>query len=408
VSSLPAQRLQWQPLNGQEITFLSTTNSVSALASPYPNILIAVTREGLRRSTDVGITWQESNNGLSTTDTRTITTLGNLLICGVAGSFNEQGLFASADTAKTWKRISSSSFGTALFLKGIGEFLYGVGGTNPFVSTDTAKTWKLITVDTIGISSRFFFEDNIMYTTILTLGTFLYQSLDSGKQWQQIGRTIGGFLAIKNIDSTLFILARNISSIPDQFLRYNLKTNQWKDLYPMDFDGIGRYISTIHKIGKRLLYADNGNGVYSSDDLGETWQSDKQGLPPTFFINQFVTIGNFVYALGSVFGKGGIIYRASLSPLTAVKREQRLAESEVFPNPTTETVSFRVHLPASARVDVQLYNSVGSLVLERSAGWASAGEFETLLPVGTLPNGTYTVMLRAGQYIYTKMITVIH
>ncbi len=195
---------------------------------------------------------------------------------------------------------------------------------------------------------------------------------------------------------------------PQKFLRYHVNSQQWKELFPADFNGEGRYILTFHKIGKRLLYSDNGNSLYSSDDLGDTWQSDKQGLPPTFFINQFVTIGNFVYALGSVFGKGGIIYRASLSPLTAVEREHRLVASEVFPNPATETVSFRVHLPASTRVDVQLYNSVGSLVLERSTVWASAGEFETLLPVGTLPNGTYTVMLRAGQYIYTKMITVIH
>ncbi len=155
-----AQRLQWQPINGQEITFLPTTNTVKALLRQSEKIFIALTNTGVVRSLDAGITWQQSNQGLPTTDTRTVTVLGNLLICGVVGSQTQQeGLFSSIDTGRTWQRISSRSFGTTLFLQGIDKFLIGNGGGEAFISNDTGKTWNVLFSDKLGVSSGFFFED---------------------------------------------------------------------------------------------------------------------------------------------------------------------------------------------------------------------------------------------------------
>ncbi len=260
-----------------------------------------------------------------------------------------------------------------------------------------------------------------MYTTIYFSNagvseTMMYQSTDKGKQWKQIGKTVGAFTSLQKIDTTLFILTRDISPVPQKLLRYHLNIPQWKILFPVSDSEKESYIVTIHKIGKRLLYADGNNGIYSSDDLGETWQSDKQGLPPTFFINQFVTIGNFVYALGSVFGKGGIIYRASLSPLTSIKDEYFTPVStepcfleQNYPNPAHDFTTLRWRIPKDMTVTLTVYDSYRRPIMKPiSAAQTLAGIQETILDIRSLPTGTYLVLLRAGQNICTKFITVIH
>lgn len=408
---LTAQRLQWQSVNGQEIT-LPNAGAVSALTTVGEGILLAATyNNGVYRSLDTGKTWVQSNQGISTTNIYSMASFGNLVFCGTGAN---DGVFLSTDSAKTWKKTEN---GFATKFVALGSMLFIRFSSTVYQSRDSGKSSQRLQIDSV-FCSRIFVHNNVLYASGAIprperFGTnatsFLFQSLDSGKSWKKVmERPFPWFPSnFLRIDSLMFFTQDPFQESPGTIHRARFADTVWKSL-SLPNEQKFTYIPAFHSVEKKLFCFDGTAGLHSSIDLGETWQLDNNGLPSKPFIIQFVTIGNFLYAVGSVPGKGGIIYRASLSPLTVVEREQRLAASEVFPNPATETVSFRVHLPTSARVDVQLYNSVGSLVLERSAGWASVGEFETLLPVGTLPNGTYTVMLRAGQYIYTKMITVIH
>ncbi len=416
---LTAQRLLWQPVNGQEVT-IPSVSYVNNLINIGERILVATTNKGIFRSPDEGRTWQESNQGLSTTDTRTITKVGNIVLCGVNGSLLTQGIFASVDSARTWKRVST--FGAYLFLYALGTKVYGNGGSSPFESLDTGKTWKPLMVDTLGFSYHFSLDNNSLYTTTYTRppaypSTLFYQSADTGKKWVYLGHNYGEFEDIKRIDSILFITIREFDASPGKFLRLNTKTQIWRDLYPIDFDGVGRRISTIHTIGKRILYADNGNGVYSSDDLGETWQSDKDGLPNSFAIFKLLTISNNIYAVGTTLPtRGGIVYRASLSPLTSVNDERltpQLTEpcflEQNYPNPANMITTLRWRVPKETEVSITVYDTYRRPILKPVTSFqTSAGIHETLLDVHSLPSGTYTVMLRTEQHICTKLITIIH
>ncbi|MBL7991299.1 MAG: hypothetical protein JNN25_07665 [Candidatus Kapabacteria bacterium] len=394
---LTAQRLQWQSVNGQEIT-ISDIQTVNGLANIGERILLAATNKGILCSFDAGQNWEQRNRGLSTTDTRTITTLGNIIFCGEFGSISMQGMFMSIDTAKTWQKIWDGSPTRFLLLKG--SNIYTNSGSTAFESRNSGKSFQRLQIDSV-FCSGIFVHDNILYANGAIskrdnfgnyfVTSFLFQSLDSGKSWKKVmERPFPWFPSnFLRIDSLMFFTQDPFQESPGTIHRARFADTVWKSL-SLPNEQKFTYIPAFHSVEKKLFCFDGTAGLHSSNDLGETWQLDNNGLPSKPFIIQFVTIGNFLYAVGSVPGKGGIIYRASLSPLTAVEREHRLVASEVFPNPATETVSFRVHLPTSARVDVRLYNSVGSLVLERITVWASAGEFETLLPVGTLPNGTYT------------------
>jgi Secretion system C-terminal sorting domain len=427
VFNLQAQRLQWQPVNGQEITLLPTTNTVRTMIGVSDKILVTLTNNGVFRSSDAGMTWQASNQGLSTTDTRTITTFGNLIVCGVAGTSTIQGLFVSADTGKIWKRLSSSSFGTTAFLRGIQSSLFSTAGGQAFVSLDSGKTFQAVNADSAGNamglffenrSMGLFFEDNYLFTTISGKKgeKYFYQSNDVGKSWSRLGILSGEFTNLHKIDSVLFILTRDIEPIPNYFFRFTIQNQQVTKLYPMDFDGLGRYIIAIHKVGRCLLYADNDNGLYSSNDFGETWQSDKQGLPSAFTINQFVTIGNFVYALGSVPRKGGIIYRASLTPLTSVREnnikpalKQPCFLESVFPNPANDASTLRWQVPSNMEVSLTVYDMLRRPVLKPLVPTLTpAGTHETMLNLQHLPSGNYMVLLRSRDHLCTKIITVIH
>jgi hypothetical protein len=174
-------------------------------------------------------------------------------------------------------------------------------------------------------------------------------------------------------------------------------------------------IRAMISIQKRIYIFDVFLGLYSSDTFGETWQLDSKGLPPSAFITQLVHVNNYIYAVGSAPGKGGIIYRASVAPLTSVREESKppLASpcflDNSYPNPAQDASTLRWHIPTDTEVSLTVYDMLRRPVLKPLVlTKISAGTHETMLNVRHLPSGNYIIILRAGEHLCTKIISIVH
>jgi len=70
-------------------------------------------------------------------------------------------------------------------------------------------------------------------------------------------------------------------------------------------------------------------------------------------------------------------------------------EAKAQPNPFSDMLSITGHTDTPARIQVEVLNALGQIVLQHDAGQWTAGEHTTSIPAQQLPKGHYFVHLRA-------------
>ncbi len=91
----------------------------------------------------------------------------------------------------------------------------------------------------------------------------------------------------------------------------------------------------------------------------------------------------------SVFGK-----RKSM---TSVQNDQILDASCIYPNPATNTISFKFKLDAIYSPSVRLYNSLGYIVYEEDYGVLMPDSYNKSINISELPAGFYVLELKFGN-----------
>ena len=80
---------------------------------------------------------------------------------------------------------------------------------------------------------------------------------------------------------------------------------------------------------------------------------------------------------------------------------------QAFPNPTNEVSTISFNLAESAKVSMEVYNNVGSLVYAENAKTMTAGTQKITFNGTNLSGGIYFVNLKVGEQIITKKISLI-
>ena len=93
--------------------------------------------------------------------------------------------------------------------------------------------------------------------------------------------------------------------------------------------------------------------------------------------------------------------------VAAVALDESISLEQNFPNPFTEETMIQFYLPATAEVDIQVFNAQGALVNtlasekfakgQNSVKWNGASEDGAILP-----NGLYTYRLVIGDQMISK------
>jgi photosystem II stability/assembly factor-like uncharacterized protein len=378
--------------------------------------LFAGTGFGVFRSTDSGANWTSVDNGLTNPNVNALTVSGTNLIAGTMG-----GVFRTSDYGTSWTQVSSGLTNVVVDAFAVsGQNLFAGGDSGAvYSSTDNGTNWRKVS-NRVGNSS--FVSALLGYTasggtgsTRLFAGTDIgiFVSVDSGTTWRITGAT-GNLISALAVDGTNLF-----ASSGGGVLR---STNDGSDWTPV-INGLD-FLGLVHSLtvsGSNVFAGTWGGGVFLSTDSGNHWTGKNDGLRTNnIWINSLVVSGTHLFAGTrsdplSSFGvsAGGVYSRPLTEMITAVGLSRGDAPAlfrleQNYPNPFNPTTTIRYALPQRSLVTLTVFNSLGQALTLFLNGEQDAGYHEVKFDGAGLASGVYFYRLRAGEYVETKKLLLIH
>ncbi len=245
------------------------------------NYVFLCTSSGIFRKTPNDTNWTAINTGLSSLNASSIfATTDNILWLAVKGS----GVFKSTDLGNQWTQFDAGIFNKNItsFCENNGILYAGSKGNGMFVSTNQGVTWtnKVNGLSFFQVSSLASFQNTVFAAT----DGGVYYSNNNGEFWFSKAGGIN-YEAVKTLiikDSTIFagtekgIFKVNISS--HDTTRWTAVNN---GLYNLN-------INKLYAKNGKLFAATEGNGVFVSENNGQNWtplQNEMCGLSVIEMVN---------------------------------------------------------------------------------------------------------------------------
>jgi hypothetical protein len=245
--------------------------TVSALCSSG-SYLYAGTTRGIYLSTDGGLNWIHSVNGLSKLAVNSVAADANSIVAGTSSG----GVFRLVNNGTNWNDISIAATSSNIAAVAVSDSFIIAGTTSDgvYYSSDNGSTWtESITV---------IFPVTLIYTDYgLFAGTNagVYRSTDDGQDWalSGTGLTDPNITAITAVDSLLYAgtSSGNVFVSTDRGGTWNA----WAPTPP------GSAISGLRVTGSGLIASTLYNGIYTTTDHGVTWTPSSTGLFNTYVLS---------------------------------------------------------------------------------------------------------------------------
>jgi flagellar hook assembly protein FlgD len=81
--------------------------------------------------------------------------------------------------------------------------------------------------------------------------------------------------------------------------------------------------------------------------------------------------------------------------------------TNLYPNPASDVIRVATNLLSDSDLNVNIYNQLGKLVKTQTLGIQLAGEQAIDIEVGNLPQGSYSMTIRADRSVETKKFQII-
>ncbi|MCU0426481.1 MAG: T9SS type A sorting domain-containing protein [Candidatus Kapabacteria bacterium] len=131
----------------------------------------------------------------------------------------------------------------------------------------------------------------------------------------------------------------------------------------------------------------------------------------------FPNPATYTYSLGAtnknifVGTNGGLYMLNAIATSVADNSEQKntsnIPQIRAFPNPTSESVSVSVMLPAPSTLRLSLFDALGKEIVRLADNEMASGEVRYSLATTAFPAGVYTLRLQAGLRVQTERIVII-
>jgi len=414
-----------------------------------------VTDGGIFRSTDLGETWTEQNNGFVTFQYYAMgnATLDTML---AYGGTQDNGTFRWHDSPDHEDVFGGD--GGYCVVDYTDDFIVYVEWQNGhrYRSDDGGYTFVDINPGISGDGPWVTpmaldpFDPHTLYTT--TTNGLVWKSPDQGRDanWQTLGQQLDGYMQVLEVSPT--VPGRLYLGSSESVYRYDDSTNQWTNVtgnlpdrwitrvVPDPFHpdivyvtvsgfgaghvwkstqggGVWQNISgnlpdvpfqdvVVDRESPSTLYAGGDIGVYVSFDGGETWEIAGNDLPAVRVDDmdlqvasgrlRIATHGRGMWEIPT----GSIVSSAETPPVPA-----RFALSEPHPNPFNPATRVTVSLPSRAHVTANVYNHLGQRVATLCDGEMNTGEHALSFDGRDLPSGLY--FLRVSAYGQTRMMKAV-
>jgi len=154
-------------------------------------------------------------------------------------------------------------------------------------------------------------------------------------------------------------------------------------------------------------YAGTDLGVYFSEDEGENWIYASDGMPKVPVIDfDYVKIENTRYLRLATFGRS--IYETT-DLVTDIRGNNMLSKGSIIakPNPFSTKITLDYELQQSSNVQLSIYNHIGEKVMDLVNEHQVKGKHQFNLNGTTLATGIYFCVLKTNEGIQTrKMVKV--
>jgi photosystem II stability/assembly factor-like uncharacterized protein len=318
--------------------------TISCLAA-MDSFVFAGAMDGIRRSTNNGISWSQNEGGFPETNIYSIAHIGNNIYAAT-----DRGLFHSTNNGDEWHTAPN---------------------TLPVFNSNFILTY-----------------DNSLYSFGNTEG--VYRSSDSGTTWNRID---SGFQTSSNI------LAVNGGS---------LFAGGETGLYGSNDSGrTWRYLQdgTILSFASAANHTFAGGSILSvTNDYGNTWNDlDTVGLPNDSR-NALLVFGNYLF-LGT-YTRG--VWRRPLTELSVKNdnlSEQLLDPS--YPNPFSIITTINFTLPKTSTVSITILDILGNTVFAEQPTTMSDGKHSIQWNAGSSPEGTYICGLTVNGKTEIRKLVVL-
>ena len=224
------------------------------------NTIYCGTFDGIYKSTDDGLTWNQTGFG-GTPINSILIDAHNGLFCGTGYYSNGQGVFYSSDSGNKWESIGlAGKIVLSLAFTSYGSLLAGTSIDGVFETKDMGNIWVQ---HNNGLYNKQVFRLKVNNNDDIIIGSEfegVFRSTDYGKSFYQVGLPISGVYNIAFLDDSL-IIAGTVSGVQ----KYNRLTRNWENI------GLHAVLAVETDEDGNIYAATNGGGLFQSPDLGKSW-----------------------------------------------------------------------------------------------------------------------------------------
>ena len=335
----------------------SSYYGITSIISHKETLFFGTHRQGLFRSTDNGISWEQKDNGLPAMFAFDVLIVGenDQLIAAGNSSAGNPCIFESNDHGENWSSISSGlPVETRIYDVKINNAGYifapawDYDGQKILYSTDNAATWVQL-LDPPTAPSRFSLDLDSLGNLILGSGSTIYFSSDNGTNW-----------------SSLFTFPAIVTKI-----KLNKKTGV---IYTVTND------SAYH------------TSIYHSEDNGNSWTNISNGFPDTSFVHAIeFDLSDNVY-MGTLTG----IYKLDILN-AALPKTANTEPLNIYPNPFSD--QFSIDGLAGENTIINIYNLTGQKIYSAYVVGSS-----TTIDLSPFNKGIYLLQLISSERTVFKKI----
>ena len=394
------------------ICFLATMSSASAewtktlglegyltksFAVGGAQMFVGTELNGVFRSTDNGITWNQMNDGLTTVGIYSLAIIGQQIFAGVYGT----GVFQSINNGTNWSKIDTGlTYPTinALFADGSNLFVGLNNGIYLSTNSGTAWTWELSHFPGFPISPcvvSFAAIGTSIFAGTFGDGVFL---LSTDHKWNAVNNG----LTYKYVN---MICANGANLFAGTDAGVFLTTNKGNSWNAVDSGLTDTHVRALLCHGSNL-FAGTLDGVFLSTNNGTSWTPVNTGLSGVS-INCLAVYNSVLYA-----GVDDGVWQRPLSEITGLSESHTTTSStytleQNYPNPFNPSTHIQFVLDSKMFVSLTVYDVLGSKVATLVSKELSAGKHIIQWNAANMPGNVYFYRLQAGTFSQTKKLILL-
>jgi photosystem II stability/assembly factor-like uncharacterized protein len=339
------------------------------------NLLIG-TSNGVYKSSNQGNSWTPSNIGISEPNNvnayRFVKNGSSIFLA----TFND--IYKSNDNGFTWVNLNISfEIMSASFVSHAGALYVIDNGTSEiYKSVNNGQSWTILSFDFAFFPFRLYSVGSYLYCVASYGTTYVsYVSLDGGDSWTNFA------------DKMFFDMIEQNNQVIGSGGGVCKWQNGTQDIYNA---GLGGASSTNCLFrDDNTIYSGNANGIYKTNDDGNTWENISTGLPLGVVVNSIAKSGNNLI-IGT---KGFGIFLSTDNGGTWISSNNGLTVNNIYFSNVSTLFSYNGRVFMGAKENLTFFNN-GALFISDNNGlsWTKSSD-------GLPQNFNVTSICNYNQYI---------